>query len=470
MANAQEFDLVVIGSGPGGYIGAIRAAQLGLNTAVIEKDATFGGTCLNVGCIPSKALLDSSEHFSDAQHEFKNHGIEVSSVKLNLDQMMARKSKIVGDLTQGVAFLFKKNKITSFKGTGRLIDAGTVGVKASDGTETVIKAKNIVLATGSVPNQIPTLPFDGKSIVSSTEALSLPKVPKHLIVVGAGVIGLELGSVWARLGAKVTVLEYADRLCPSMDHQLTKRMMTVLGKQGLEFLLQVKVTGAEVGSSGTTVSFEELGSGEKKSIQGDVVLVATGRKPFSDGLGLEALGIEKDPRGFVLVNSHLQTKYPNIYAIGDLIPGPMLAHKAEEEGVAVAETISGHAGHVNYETVPNVVYTWPELASVGLTEEQLKEKGAEYKAGTFMFTANGRAKAMGMTDGMVKVLADAKTDRLLGVHILGPRASDMIAEAVVAMEFGGSAEDLARSFHAHPTLSETLREAALNVDKRARQA
>lgn len=468
--SANSFDLVIIGSGPGGYVGAVRAAQLGLNVAIVEKDKTFGGTCLNVGCIPSKALLDSSEHFSMANHEFASHGIEVSGVKLNLPAMMARKDKVVKDLTGGVAYLFKKNKVTPFVGKGRVLSPNQVQVTADDGSTQVLEAKNIMLATGSAVNELPSVPFDGKRVISSTEALNLPEVPKHLIVIGGGVIGLELGSVWLRLGAKVTVLEYFDRLCPVMDAQLTKRMQTVLGKQGMEFQLQVKVTGGEVSGKSVKITYEDQNDKQTKSIEGDYVLVATGRRPYSDGLGLEELGIEKDKRGFVLVNDHLQTKYPNIYAIGDLIPGPMLAHKAEEEGVAVAEIIAGHAGHVNYETVPNVVYTWPELASVGSTEEQLKEKGIEYKAGSFMFTANGRAKAMASTDGMVKVLADAKTDRLLGVHILGPRASDMIAEAVVAMEFGGSAEDLARSFHAHPTLAEALREAALNVDKRARQA
>lgn len=468
MAN-EQFDLVVIGSGPGGYVGAIRAAQLGLKTAVVEKDKTLGGTCLNVGCIPSKALLDSSEHFSMAQHDFKNHGIEVGSLKLNLDGMMARKEKIVKDLTGGVAFLFKKNKITPYTGKGRLLNQNQVEVTAADGSKQVLDTKFVMLATGSVVTDLPSVPYDGKKIVSSTEALSLPSVPKHLLVVGGGVIGLELGSVWLRLGAKVTVLEYGERLCPSADQQLTKRLESILGKQGMEFLFQVKVNGSKASKSGVELTYEDLKDKSQKSIEGDVVLVATGRKPFSEGLGLEELGIEKDKRGFVLVNDHLQTKYPNIYAVGDLIRGPMLAHKAEEEGVAVAEIIAGHAGHVNYETVPSVVYTWPELASVGATEEQLKEKGIQYKAGSFMFSANGRAKAMGSTDGLVKVLADAQTDRILGVHILGPRASDMIAEAVVAMEFAGSAEDLGRSFHAHPTLAEVMREAALNVDKRARQ-
>ncbi len=467
---SEKFDLVVIGSGPGGYIGAIRASQLGLKVAVIEKDKTFGGTCLNVGCIPSKALLDSSEHYTMAMHDFKSHGIDLSGVKLNLDVMMARKDKVVKDLTSGVAFLFKKNKITPFTGKGKVLSPNQVEVTAEDGAKQILETANIMLSTGSVVNELPSVPFDGSKVISSTEALTLPAVPKHLLVIGGGVIGLELGSVRARLGAKVTVLEYAERVCPTMDVQMSKRLHAALVKQGMEFLFQVKVTGVKTSKHAAQLTYEDLSDKSQKQIEGDVVLVATGRKPFSDGLGLEELGIEKDKRGFVMVNERLQTKYPNIYAIGDLIPGPMLAHKAEEEGVAVAEFISTGHGHVNYETVPSVVYTWPELASVGLSEEQLKEKGVEYNVGTFMFTANGRAKAMASTDGLVKVLADKKTDRLLGVHILGPRASDMIAEAVIAMEFGGSAEDLARSFHAHPTLSEVLREAALNVDKRAREA
>ena len=468
---AEVFDVVFVGAGPGGYTGAIRAAQLGLKTAVIEKDKTLGGTCLNVGCIPSKALLDSSENFAAALHDFAAHGIQVSGVKLDLPTMMSRKEKIVKDLTGGIAFLFKKNKITSFQGKGKLLSPTQVEVQAADGTKQVIETKNVILATGSVVNELPSVPFDGKTIVSSTEALSLPAVPKHLLVIGGGVIGLELGSVWLRLGAKVTVLEYAERLCPTMDQQMTKKLEQVLVKQGMEFLFEVKVTAAKSGGKdGVQISFEDLKTKEQKTIAGDVVLVATGRKPYSDGLGLEALGIERDKRGVVQVNDHFQTKVPNIYAIGDLIRGPMLAHKAEEEGVAVAEMLAGHAGHVNYETVPGIIYTWPELASVGATEEQLKEQGIQYKSGSFPFSANGRAKAMGMTDGLVKVLADSATDRILGVHVLGPRASDMIAEAVVAMEFGGSSEDLARSFHAHPTLSEVMREAALNVEKRARQS
>lgn len=466
---SDVFNLVVVGAGPGGYTGAIRAAQLGLKVAVIEKDKTLGGTCLNVGCIPSKALLDSSEHFAQAKHDFAGHGITVGKVEIDVKQMIARKDKIVKDLTGGVAYLFKKHGITWINGKGRLVSPTEVEVTGTDGKKQMVQAKNIMLATGSTVNQLPTVPFDGKTVISSTEALALSSVPKHLVVIGGGVIGLELGSVWLRLGSEVTVLEYSDRLCSTMDAQMTKKLETILTKQGMKFMLGVKVTGAKVGKNGAQVSFENK-DGSSSSVEGDVVLVATGRRPFSDGLGLEELGIEKDKRGFVQVNDHYQTKYPNVYAVGDLIPGPMLAHKSEEEGVAVAEILGGLAGHVNYETVPGIVYTWPELASVGATEEQLKEQGRAYKAGSFPFTANGRAKALGMTDGFVKVLADAESDRILGVHILGPRASDMIAEAVVAMEFVGSAEDLARSFHAHPTLSEALREAALAVDKRARQS
>jgi len=466
----ESFDVVFIGGGPGGYTGAIRAAQLGLKVALVEKDKTLGGTCLNVGCIPSKALLDSSEHFSLAQHDFAAHGIDISGLKLNLAQMMARKEKVVKDLTQGIAGLMKKNKIQVVQGKGRVVSPSQVEVDGSgsgSGKQT-LTTKNIVLATGSVVNELPSLPFDGHRIISSTEALSLPQVPKHLIVVGGGVIGLELGSVWLRLGAKVTVLEYFERLCPSMDQQMTKRLESILTKQGMQFLFNVKVLGAKVDGA-VSVTYEELSTHEKKELSGDVVLVATGRKAYSDGLGLDEIGVQRDKRGVVQVNDHLQTSVPNIYAVGDLIPGPMLAHKAEEEGVAVAEIIAGKAGHVNYDTCPGVIYTWPELASVGKTEEQLKEAGVSYKSGQFSFMASGRAKAMGMTDGLVKVLADSTTDRILGVHILGPRASDLIAEAVMAMEFGGSSEDMARAFHAHPTLPEALREAALAVDKRARQ-
>lgn len=463
------FDVIFLGSGPGGYVGAIRAAQLGLKTAVVEKDKTFGGTCLNVGCIPSKALLESSEHFSMAKHEFADHGIKVQKVELDLPSMIGRKDKIVKDLTGGISYLLKKNNISVFQGVGKLKSANEIEVTSIDGQSVIVEGKNIVIATGSVPNELPFLKYDGKKIISSTEALSLPAVPNHMAIVGGGVIGLELGSVWARLGAKVTVLEYASRLCPTMDAGLIKRLEQSLKKQGLEFLFDVKVTGATIDKTNILLNYEELKTNAKKMIETDVVLVAAGRRAFSDGLNLEALGIEKDKRGVIQVNGHYQTAVPNIYAIGDVIPGPMLAHKAEEEGVAVAEIIAGHAGHVNYETVPNVIYTWPEVASVGATEEELKEKGVAYNVGSFPFTANGRAKALGMTEGQVKVLADQTTDRVLGVHIIGPRAGDILAEAVMAMEFGGSSEDIARAFHAHPTLSEVLREAALAVDKRARQ-
>lgn len=464
-----QFDLVIVGAGPGGYTGAIRAAQLGLKVAVIEKDKTLGGTCLNVGCIPSKALLESSEHFSMAQHDFSDHGIKVSKLELDLDAMMGRKAKIVKDLTGGIEFLFKKNNIANLKGKGRLTSPNSIEVTAADGSKQEIHTQNIMLATGSVPNALPTLPFDEKTIFSSTEALSLPTVPKTLAVIGGGVIGLELGSVWMRLGAEVTVIEYSDMICSTMDHQIMKRMLQVMKKQGMKFIMGAKVTGATVNKDGASIQYELLKDGKQETLQVEKVLVATGRRAFSDGLGLEELGIEKDNRGVVVVNDHFQTKYPNIYAVGDLIRGPMLAHKAEEEGVAVAELIATGHGHVNYNTVPSVIYTWPEVASVGQTEEQVKASGVEYKVGTFPFTPNARAKAIGMTDGMVKIIADAKSDLVLGVHILGPRASDMIAEAVVAMEFSASAEDIARSFHAHPTLSEVMREAALAVDGRARQ-
>ncbi len=465
----QSFDLVVIGSGPGGYVGAIRAAQLGLKTAVVEKDPTFGGTCLNVGCIPSKALLDSSEHFSVANHEFAAHGIGAKDITIDVPTMLKRKDKVVSDNTNGIAFLFKKNKITSFRGRGRLKSATEVEVLKLDGTTEILSAKNIMLATGSVANELPFMKFDGKNIISSTEALTLTKVPKKMVVIGAGAIGLELGSVWQRLGAEVTVIEFATKICGPMDAGLSDRLCKILQKQGIKFILGAKTTGAQTKGNFTTVQFETVADGAKQTLEADVVLVAVGRKPFSEGLGLEELGIVKDARGFVTVNEHYQTKFANVFAIGDLIPGPMLAHKAEEEGVAVAEIISGRPGHVNYETVPGVIYTWPEFSAVGYTEEQLKASQVEYNVGTFPFSANGRARAAMQTDGMVKVLAHKTTDRLLGVHIVGPRASDLIHEAVVCMEFGGSAEDLARSFHAHPTFAEAIREAALACDGRARQ-
>ncbi|MCB0357253.1 MAG: dihydrolipoyl dehydrogenase [Bdellovibrionales bacterium] len=468
MAN-EIFDVVVVGSGPGGYVGAIRMAQLGLKTAIVEKDPTYGGTCLNVGCIPSKALLESSEHYAATQHELSQHGVEVANVKLNLKTMLERKNKIVSDLTGGIKFLFEKNKITTFKGKGSLKSTSEIEVTKEDGSKETLQAKNIVLATGSVPNSLPGIDYDQKKIITSTEALCLEKVPQKMIVIGAGAIGLEMGSVWSRLGAEVTVIEYTPQIGGPSDAGIAKRFLQILKKQGMNFVLEAKVTSAKVEGPLVKVVYENLKDGASTELHADVVLVAAGRIPYSEGLGLESLGIEKNQRGFVTVDNHYRTKYSNIYAIGDLIPGPMLAHKAEEEGVAVAEILAGQYGHVNYETVPSVIYTWPELASVGATEEQLKSQGITYKVGSFPFSANGRAKALGATEGIVKILADKTTDRLLGIHIVGPRASDLIAEAVIAMEFGGSAEDLARSFHAHPTLSEVIREAALNVDKRARQ-
>jgi dihydrolipoamide dehydrogenase len=467
---AEQFDVVVIGAGPGGYTGAVRGAQLGLKVAIIEKEPTLGGTCLNWGCIPSKALLDSSEHFDMAKHHFAEHGIQVPEVKLDLPAMMARKDKVVKDLTKGVAYLMRKNKVSVFEGVGSIVNPQQVKVVAKDGTETLLDTKNIVIATGSVPNALPSLPFNGKTIITSTEALSLPEVPEHLIVVGGGVIGLEMGSVWGRLGAKVTVVEFADKICGGMDKQASEQLKRILEKQGFTFLLSTKVLGATQKGQQMLVQVETREGQKLPDLEGDVVLVAAGRKAFTAGVGLENVGISTDKMGRVETDESLRTlKHKNIYAIGDAIAGPMLAHKAEEEGVHVMETIAGGKGHVNYFTVPSIVYTWPEVASVGYTEEQLKEKAVEYKAGKFPFTPNGRAKALGFTDGFVKILADKKTDRVLGVHIVGPRASDMIAEAVVAMEFGGSAEDIARSFHAHPTLSEVMREAALAVDNLSRQ-
>ncbi|MCB0407112.1 MAG: dihydrolipoyl dehydrogenase, partial [Bdellovibrionales bacterium] len=445
------------------------AAQLGLKTAVVEKDSTLGGTCLNIGCIPSKALLQSSENYHAAKEEFAEHGIDIGSVKLNLKKMMERKEKIVSDLTGGIKYLFEKNKITRFEGYGKLENANTVSIQKKDGSTDSIQAKYIMLATGSVPNELPFMKYDGKIIISSTEALSLDTVPKSMIVVGGGVIGLELGSVWSRLGADVTVIEFTDMICGGMDKSSSKRMLQILKKQGIKFLLSTKVTGADVKSNKATVHFEDLSSGKPGSLEANVVLVSTGRRPFSDGLGIENAGVEKDNRGCIIVNDHFQTNIPNIYAVGDLIRGPMLAHKAEEEGVAVAEILAGLPGHVNYLTVPSIIYTWPEVASVGYTEEQLKNMGIAYNIGSFPFSANGRAKALGNTDGVVKILADKTSDKVLGVHIVGPHAGDLIAEATIAMEFGASSEDIARSFHAHPTLSEIVREAALAVDKRARQ-
>lgn len=463
-----QYDLVVIGSGPGGYVGAIRAAQLGFRVAIVEKDKSYGGTCLNVGCIPSKALLDSSEHYANAIHKFSDHGIDFSNIQINLAQMMKRKEKVVSDSTAGISYLFDKNKITVHHGFGKVLSANEVEINDA-GKKERITSQYIMIATGSVPNALPSLPYDGKKVISSTEALTLDKVPKKMVVVGAGAIGLELGSVWSRLGAEVTVVEFAKKICGPMDDGLSKRMLLILKKQGLKFVLEAKVTGAESSGEGLTVHYESMKDGSKATLDCDVCLVAVGRRPYTEGLGLETVGINTDQRGFIQINDHYQTAVSNIYAIGDVVPGPMLAHKAEEEGVAVAEILAGQAGHVNYGTVPSVIYTWPEFAAVGKTEEELKAEGREYNVGQFPFSANGRARAANEPDGMVKVLADKTTDEVLGVHIIGPRGSDILSEAVVAMEFGASSEDLARSFHAHPTFSEAIREAALAVDKRVRQ-
>jgi dihydrolipoamide dehydrogenase len=466
----SSYDLVVIGSGPGGYVGAIRAAQLGLKTAVVEKDKALGGTCTNVGCIPSKALLESSEQFAKAQHEFGDHGIKVSGVQIDIATMMARKNKVVTASNKGIEFLFKKNKITSIIGYGKILKPGQVEVKAADGSTQVLNTKYIMIATGSVPTELPFLKYDEKKIVSSTGALALTEVPKELIVVGGGVIGLELGSVWMRLGSQVTVVEFADRISPTVDQECMTTFQRVMTRAGMKFMTSTKVTGSKIVGNQVELEYEALKDGSKGTLKGDVVLVSTGRKPFTAGLGCEEVGIEKDPQGRVKVDKHYQTNVPGIFAIGDVIAGPMLAHKAEEEGVACAEMLAGHAGHVNYFTVPSVIYTHPEIASVGLTEEQAKTQGIEVNVGKFLFAANGRARAMNSTDGFVKIVADAKTDRVLGGHIIGPYAGELLAEITMCMEFGGSSEDIARAFHAHPTLTEAIREAALGVEKRVRQS
>uniref|UniRef100_Q11CV4 Dihydrolipoyl dehydrogenase n=1 Tax=Chelativorans sp. (strain BNC1) TaxID=266779 RepID=Q11CV4_CHESB len=459
----DTYDVVVIGTGPGGYVCAIKAAQLGLKTAVVEKRTNHGGTCVNVGCIPSKALLHATEMFAEAGHSFADLGIDVGTPKLDLKKMLAHKEKTVDQNVKGLDFLFKKNKIDVFRGAGRIAAAGKVVVTGEDGKEQTVETKNIVIATGSDVAGIPgvDVDFDERVIVSSTGALELPAVPARMVVVGGGVIGLELGSVWSRLGAKVTVIEYLDTILGGMDGEVAKQFQRMLAKQGFGFKLGAKVTGIAKTEGGASVTFEPAKGGEAETIDADVVLVATGRKPYIDGLGLKEAGVEVDERGRVKTDGHLRTNVPGIYAIGDVITGPMLAHKAEDEGVAVAEIIAGQAGHVNYDVIPSVVYTSPEVASVGKTEEELKKAGIEYNAGKFPFSANGRARSMLHTDGFVKVLADKKTDRVLGVHILGFGAGEMIHEAAVLMEFGGSSEDLARTCHAHPTMSEAVKEAAL---------
>ncbi len=461
----ETYDVIIIGAGPGGYVCAIRAGQLGLKAALVEKDSALGGTCLNVGCIPSKALLESSELFHQARHGLSVHGIEPASVKLNLPQMMARKGSIVKELTDGIALLMKKNKVTVIKGTGILKAPGRVAVSGVEG-EREIAAKAVVLATGSVPVQLPFLPFDGVRVVTSTEALAFDQVPQSLVVIGAGAIGLEMGSVWNRLGAKVTVIELLPRVAPFADAQMSTLLERALKAQGMVFKLNCKVSGAAAEGEKVTVNFQN-DKGEAESVACDRLLVAVGRKPNSIAAGIREAGVELAEAGRVKVDGRFQTNLPGVYAIGDLIRGPMLAHKAMEEGVALAEILAGKPGHVNYDAVPNVVYTHPELACAGLTEEQCKEQGIPVRTGKFYFKANGRAKSLGSEEGMTKVIAHAETDKLLGVHIVGPRASDMIAEAVAVMEFGGSAEDIGRTCHAHPTLSEVLKEAALNVDKRA---
>jgi dihydrolipoamide dehydrogenase len=463
---AEPYDLIVIGSGPGGYVCAIRASQLGLKTAIVEKRATFGGTCLNVGCIPSKALLHASELYDEAGHGFSRMGIKVSP-ELDLKRMLAFKDEGVKGNVDGVAFLLKKNKIDAFHGTGRIVKAGAVEVTSDDGQRQVLEARSIVIATGSDVAKLPGVEIDESEIVSSTGALALPKVPERLLVVGAGVIGLELGSVWRRLGASVTVVEYLDRILPGMDGDVAKSLERIFSKQGMTFRLGTKVVSVGRAEGGLEVTLEPSHGGVQDRIAADVVLVSIGRVPFTDGLGLDDVGVLRDQRRRIVVNGQFETNVTGIYAIGDVIAGPMLAHKAEDEGIAVAEILAGQAGHVNHDVIPNVIYTTPEVASVGKTEEELKAAGIAYNVGKFPFLANGRAKVNKTTEGFVKVLADAETDRIVGVHIIGANASELIAEAAVIMEFSGSAEDLARTCHAHPTLSEAVKEAALAVAKRA---
>ncbi len=464
----MSYDLIVIGTGPGGYVGAIRAAQLGLKVAVVEKRGAHGGTCLNVGCIPSKALLYASELFEEAGHKFADMGIGVGQPQLDLAAMLAFKERGIDGNVKGVEFLLKKNKIDAFFGTGKILAPGKVEVTLNDGGKVeVLETKNILIATGSDVAPLPGVTIDEERIVSSTGALSLPKVPGKLVVVGAGVIGLELGSVWRRLGADVTVVEYLDRILPGMDGDVAKNFQRILGKQGFAFKLGAKVTGVDNSGEKLKVSIEPAAGGEAEVLEADVVLVAIGRRPYTAGLGLEQASVALDERGRVAIDAHFATNVPGIYAIGDVVAGPMLAHKAEEEAVALAEQLAGKAGHVNYDIIPGVVYTFPEVATVGKTEEELKAAGVDYKVGKFPFTANGRTKVNNTTDGFVKILADATTDKVLGAHIIGPEAGEMIHECAVLMEFGGSSEDLARTCHAHPTRSEAVKEAALAVEKRA---
>jgi dihydrolipoamide dehydrogenase len=461
------YDLVVIGGGPGGYVAAIRAAQLGFKTACVEKRGVLGGTCLNVGCIPSKALLHSSERFAEARDELAAHGIRTKEVELDLETMMARKNDVVGGLTEGIAFLLKKNEIDNVIGTGRIVGPGEVAVTTAAGEQQRLSTRHILIATGSESTPLPGVDVDEQRIVSSTGALCLEAVPERLIVVGAGAIGLELGSVWSRLGSEVRVVEFLDHILPGMDREISRNAQRILRKQGLTFELSRRVTGAAVNADGVVLQVEPVAGGDPVEMAADVVLVAIGRRPYTEGLGLEEAGVKRDARGFVDIDARFQTSVPGVYAIGDCVPGPMLAHKAEEEGVVCAEMLAGQSGHVDYDRVPGVVYTSPEIASVGRTEEQLKEAGIDYRVGKFPFSANSRGRAVGHVEGLAKVLADAETDRVLGVHIIGPLAGDLIAEAVTALEFGASAEDIARTCHAHPQMGEALKEAALAVAGRA---
>lgn len=458
---STQYDLCIVGGGPGGYVAAIKAGQLGLKTVCVEKRGALGGTCLNVGCIPSKALLNISHKYEDATKHFKDVGIEVSGVNLNFDKMMKKKEEIVKGLTGGIEYLFKKNKVDYVKGTGTFKDKNTLVAKTLDGKEETISAKNFMIATGSEVIKLPFLPLDEEVFVSSTGALSLKKVPENLVVIGAGVIGTELGSVYSRLGSKVTVIEFGDRVCPFLDSEVSKHFQKSLEKQGLKFKLGTKVTGGKRNGNSAEITFEPVKGGAAETMKADVILISTGRRPNTDNLGAQDLGIKLDKIGRVETNDHFQTSIPNIYAIGDVIAGPMLAHKAEEEGIACVEMIAGKGGHVNYNAIPNVIYTHPEVASVGKSEEELKKDGVEYNKGSFPFVANSRAKANVDSDGFIKILTDKKTDRLLGVHIIGPNAGEMIAEGVLGLEYGASAEDIARTCHAHPTLSEALKEACM---------
>jgi len=462
----NNFDLVVIGGGPGGYVCAIRAAQLGLKTACVESRGALGGTCLNVGCIPSKSLLNLSENFYKAQKDFNRQGIEIEGIKLNIEKMMSNKNKSVQVLTKGVEFLFKKNKVTYFKGKGVLFSKNDVVVYESNNKKSNIKAKNIVIATGSDVAPLPGVNIDEKNIVSSTGALSFDKVPKKLAIIGGGYIGLEMGSVWSRLGSEVTVIEYLEYITPGMDREISNEFQKILTKQGIKFKMGSKVESVKNKGNLVSIKYTNVNNSKEETVEFDKVLVSVGRKPYTEGLNLNKVGVKRDNKGRIDVNDKLQTTINNIYAIGDVIKGPMLAHKAEEEGIAVAEILAGQAGHVNYNVIPGVVYTSPEVATVGKTEEQLKEKNTSYKVGKFPFLANSRAKVNNETDGFVKILADSKTDKVLGVHIIGPHCGDMIAEMALAMEFGASSEDIARTCHAHPTHTEAIKEAALAVDKR----